>query len=1169
MTDREVLAKRLNEVGLLENRFIPVRDGTKKSVVAHQKPQNRHSSFASLSGNYGVYAGDGLIDVDVDDYSDDADNDGLEAVNNLPETLTVESPHTDGDTGGHRYYKVTTDKSVSDYDVETVLSRYIRDDGSKQATYHAAKDDPVALGIAERFGKVNLGPSWGEIRVTNQYVVGPGSQIDSCDKEWHDCSEEGEGNYSIANDAPIAEIELSDLIDVFKQSGYDETDTQQSVQNTTNGDLHTDSDSDGYEKALEVARNDPKIVTYLTEGASVGFDGDRSDADFYVACRMIENQVPKKQAEKLLLNGLGEDNTPDTKVRERGGWYANTWENARQRVQEENPSGNVSTRGKDAVGPDNPAGQLVERNGCYGYWDQTRNDDDDAVWKQVTNFTLETLEFVEIDGGQQIHVRVHPAHAAEDAYEVTVEPTTFNDFASFKEDVVIGRTTQFSAEHGNETLNDLRMTVGAQDAPRRKGISHVGAATRELNEFVTPNGVLTANGWRDDPDYRYYAKATSVSDGDDESIVGDKWQLSPDDGSDYDTEEVKQALKNLPKARLPGRAIATLGWFYAAPAKPLIHDEEGEINHLHVRGKTESGKTSYLQVLTEAFGMDRNPWVASSTNFSLEQLHVGSRGAPVWLDEYKPSEMPAKKVDRLHMLLRLSTRESTWTKGRPNQEFMKFKTQSPIVLSGEQQIAEPAVRRRTLQVNLTERATNITKHVEAYSELAGEPYDDENGVSRIPDEVDLQDHARAYYTFLLSRDADELRDLWKSARKNCVRLLNDVGMTLEDSEFQAAQTVVFGYRMYRKLADTVGLDESELPGEDDLRDAIQHLSENVGANGQRREHGDEFLELFAGAVNAGYVHGPAEAEENDTTAAYRVYNPSVTPDEAIAVHMPTAYASVKKYAREYNLEEDYNLLAKSDYVDEFGDLADSDDTHIERTNHTARINGDHKKCVILNPYKTNERLGTDFDLSAFGLENVGTIDEDAGDSAEEDDPAFQATKLQDAAESNTGYVTVTVEIKSVNVMDGDDTPTKAVLMDSSGPMDAVTWESSKSATFEDYEGETVVIEHAKVTEYDGTKQLEVPEFAEIEKIQPGVGYTEGQATAENQSSLQAATDGGTATQQVRQHVKAEYESGEDVTVAEVAGTVGEAPNDVRQALETIQAETNLLEAGVSDPYRRL
>jgi P4 family phage/plasmid primase-like protien len=297
MSDRETLARRLTKAGLIEARLIPVKDGTKASQVRHNDASNRESSFASLSGNYGVYAGANpsgdrwLIDVDIDDYSESADSDALEAVNNLPDTLTVKSPHTDGDTGGHRYYYV---------------------DG---------KD--VHKSIEAVAGAMNPGPSWGEIRVHNQYVVGPGSQLDGCNKEWCDnCSKPDGGYYEIATDAPIAEISLADLFEVIRadESGKDTSRATESV-DTSGGTPNTDGDVSHAEAVAEHYQN---IKDYLLYGS-----GDRSESDFHVCCRMIEHGVSESEAYRLLANN---SNSKVDSADASGNYWQLTWKRAKQQV---------------------------------------------------------------------------------------------------------------------------------------------------------------------------------------------------------------------------------------------------------------------------------------------------------------------------------------------------------------------------------------------------------------------------------------------------------------------------------------------------------------------------------------------------------------------------------------------------------------------------------------------------------------------------------------------------------------------------------------------------------------------------------------------------------------------------------------------------------------------
>lgn len=799
-------------------------------------------------------------------------------------------------------------------------------------------------------------------------------------------------------------------------------------------------------------------------------------------------------------------------------------------AQDRTPSGDhpdsVSEAGEDSGGSDDgispralpeearctpkqPAGDLKAMGGCYGYRVEHETDDGPIVeWYQVTNFLLETLEFIKTDDGEEIRLRVHPAHDAEAPYEVTVEPTVFNEARQFKSEVVTGRTTQFENQRSS-TLNELRETVGAQAAPEREAVEHVGAAEPDLERFVTPEGVLTADGMDDDTDVRYYSKTADSED--EASIVGEKWALET---TEYDPEAVQKALRDLPDTRLPAQAVAALGWFYSAPAKPLIHEIEGEFNHLHVRGKTESGKTSFLELLTEAFGMEPSPWSASATAFSLEQLHVGSRGPPVWIDEYKPADMHNRTVDTLHRYMRMATRESIRTKGRPDQSHIKFRMQSPIVLSGEQQIGEAAVRRRVVQVSLSARATEHDEHIAAYSRLAGEPYEAEGGETRLPPGVDLRHHARAYYKFLAERDADELRQVWQASGETAVRLLDDAGLSLRGSERQGAQTVVFGYRLLKRFASEHGVGDGDLPDEADLRAALRHIAENVGAGGQRREHGDEFLELVAQAANAGYVMNADGAADSDAAPGYRVYNASTTPDETLALHLPTVYPAVQRYVRDYNIEDENNLLAKDDYLDEYADVAEKPDSHITGVSQTTRIGGARKRCVHVDPYAVRDRLGGSFDLSAFGLsveddETEGEADDDGGDGDGAPGVEIGATPLADVAEDPTGYPDVVAEVASVSHPGGEETPAlRATLLDDSTALDLISWDDPNIVA----EGDRVALENVGTTTFDGSTQLVYRErVTDVTHVgeSSGVDPSDGPDSSETeQDKLKPAEGGG-------------------------------------------------------------
>ena len=139
-------------------RFIPLQKG-KKAPIAHET-----QPLQTITGNYGIKSGNGIMHLDVDDYKD-----GM----SVP------------------------DKILSLRNDSTPLLTGLTPHGGTHFTYPVPEDAPRQ--IEEVTGKKN--PTIGgcvEVKSHNQYVVGPGSELDGCDKEWcEDCFKPYEGHYPL------------------------------------------------------------------------------------------------------------------------------------------------------------------------------------------------------------------------------------------------------------------------------------------------------------------------------------------------------------------------------------------------------------------------------------------------------------------------------------------------------------------------------------------------------------------------------------------------------------------------------------------------------------------------------------------------------------------------------------------------------------------------------------------------------------------------------------------------------------------------------------------------------------------------------------------------------------------------------------------------------------
>lgn len=236
MSARERVHERLAEAGLSHQRYIDVEDGSKRSY-------DHDTQFDTPpDGNYAIYAKptDGLVLVDIDDYNDLEDKSGLAALADLPATLEQESAHG----GTHRLYRVGA-----------------TDDGRL-----------VANVLDSVFGTMNPTPSWGEVRVANQYIVGAGSELDD------GC------RYGVQADREIATVSASDLVDVIAADPRME---RKDIDETSADDVdETVEVPESVDERLEHALDNDEKLNRLWRGDYSDYGGDRSRAEAALACKL-------------------------------------------------------------------------------------------------------------------------------------------------------------------------------------------------------------------------------------------------------------------------------------------------------------------------------------------------------------------------------------------------------------------------------------------------------------------------------------------------------------------------------------------------------------------------------------------------------------------------------------------------------------------------------------------------------------------------------------------------------------------------------------------------------------------------------------------------------------------------------------------------------------------
>jgi hypothetical protein len=234
--------------------------------------------------------------------------------------------------------------------------------------------------------------------------------------------------------------------------------------------------------------------------------------------------------------------------------------------------------------------------------------------------------------------------------------------------------------------------------------------------YVLPAGVLSPDGWMEQPDIVHRDEGNSN--------LSQRLPSKPSDLGDATRDLVKRWFALLPPVH-DARAIPLIAaWCMGAFIKPCIERRWGAFPILNVAATPHTGKSSLFEhVIWPSFAgvAVSKPMSCDDTNFANIKDFSSSVGPFLWLDEYK-YDLPKKKRQELHrMLRRVYTGESS-TRGRADQKVNIYFLGSPLVVSGEMRLdEEQALVERCIFVGMDVKWTELHRaSVDAFEALKGE-----------------------------------------------------------------------------------------------------------------------------------------------------------------------------------------------------------------------------------------------------------------------------------------------------------------------------------------------------------------------------------------------------------------------------------------------------------------
>lgn len=694
----------------------------------------------------------------------------------------------------------------------------------------------------------------------------------------------------------------------------------------------------------------------------------------------------------------------------------------------------------------------------------------------VTNFLVDVLAHLDVNGERRVLLRIKPSSPRDPAYTVEVPMTVFNDVRTFTDNVFEeGKTVRWDGTQRH--LNDLKEYIGSVDAPDKIGISKITIIDGQL---ITPKGVLAADGWVDDSEFVY------VSTGND---IEKRWSLSPDENPTYDDEEVAGLLELLPQVRSPERIIPTIGWFYSLGFRDLIYDLEDGFNAHNVFGQSEAGKSPTLRKFGTMWGMnyqDKGLLSTNVTRFALESAFSLTEVAPLLFDEFKPADLPPHKIKRFKEFLRNATGGASIPKGTKSQDTIEYDFETPVAFAGEQAVTGVAETRRAIPtVYELEASRPGTPTEQAWAELTGESYEDpEAGDLKIGRGYNLEDHALAYYRFVLSQDREEMSDLWMDSKQTAIDWTSHFDIdNLKQMHVQGFSTILFGVRLMNRLAEEVGLDEAPIP-EEVARDAVEYVA---GLVGERSSMSD--LDTFLYYCGLAAKDGALELNDQYKFVHYG------TNREELRINLTYAHDKVMTWVNKTGKDNTNLLTNPSDYRMRFEEAFESDDPAIKTVYDSSGRFG-------IPTAKINRAIGVDVDIleeriegfsrHMFVAEETHTEYADGSVSVDHSELATPISEL------TTGQYTLTVTVDRKAADPPMHFAEKGVLTDETGTVEYIIWSADQSDVEEVRlePGRTYCLHNALVNDYEGQVQVQIsPGVTEVQEIEPGRGYSETEESA--------------------------------------------------------------------------
>lgn len=271
-----------------------------------------------------------------------------------------------------------------------------------------------------------------------------------------------------------------------------------------------------------------------------------------------------------------------------------------------------------------------------------------------------------------------------------------------------------------------------------------------------------------------------------------------------------------------------LGWFAAAPLKPVLDQSGIRFPALNLFGSRGGGKTStILRVMQPLFGYEEpRSYDCITTQFVILSLLASSNAVPISFSEFRRSMMSNRDYDRLMRYVLLAYDVGHDTRGRADQTTRDYPLSAPVTVDGEDAFADPAAKERSVIINFDPGVIEVGLPAwQAFEALTAMP---------------LSDFAGRYVQRTLREDSESIRTLFDSSLGLIHRA---VQRKLPDRVRRNLAVCLTGIRLLKDHLQSLDLDLPDITSEfisEIFEGSIEHTV--LGITGRTSALVDEFVE---------------------------------------------------------------------------------------------------------------------------------------------------------------------------------------------------------------------------------------------------------------------------------------------------------------------------------------